>query len=279
MEPKCNQLCIIIVTWNSEKDIAECLNSIYEQTFTNFKIIVIDNDSSDNTCKIVQSYQQDKDNLFLIKERKNNFLTKANNKGIQYAIKYFAPSYILILNPDTILEKNSIELMINRIESLPNNICAIGPKVKFANSRDFGLINSAGLFYDGYLSAYDIGYLQKDNGQFDEEKEVFGVTGACILFRTEALIKVGLYWEKIKLYMDEVELFIRLQKIGYRVIYYPKAIVWHKYMQSTNKFGNKKITKIKNYTWLLIALRHYSIRKKISVIKWYVLNLIKNILK
>lgn len=75
--------------------------------------------------------------------------------------------------------------------------------------------------------------------------------------------------------MDEVELFIRAQKKHWKVLYLPKAILWHKYMQSTNKFKNRRIQKIKNFCWLLIAFRHYRLKSKIAMLIFYIKNYFK----
>lgn len=276
-EQKNSKVGIVIVTYNSENDIKECIESIYKQNYKNFEIILVDNDSKDLTLEIVKSFK--KDNIHILPQNKNKYLTKGNNIGIRFAVDKFNSEYILILNPDTVLEENVLSTLVETIEKSEKN-CAVGPKLKFLNKRDFGLINSAGIFYDGYLQAYDIGFKQKDIEEFNKEREVFGVSGACILFRTKSILDVGLYWEKIKLYMDELELFIRLNKKGYKTIYQPKCTVWHKYMQSTNKIKLKKLRKIQNFTWLLIALRHYEVKKKIKVFLWYFISFIKlNLIK
>lgn len=256
---------VVIVTWNNEKDISECLSSLMEQTLKVGKVVVVDNHSADRTLEIVRSkFPQ----VEIIAQDENYLLTKSNNKGIRYLLDTLYPEFILVLNPDTILEKDTLQKLFNAINK-DNRIGAVGPKVKFYGNRDQGLINSAGLFYDGFSQAYDIGFKEVDNGSYDLEKEVFGVTGACILYRTVMLENIGLYWEKISLYLDEVELFIRARKSDWKVVYVGSALIHHKYMASTDQIKIERINSLKRKAWLWIAIRHYPLKGKLAMIGKY----------
>ena len=208
------KVAIIIVTWNNEKDIEICLTSILNQTYKPLEIVVVDNNSSDQTTAIVETkFPQ----VTLLREKKNLYLTGGNNIGIRYALQEFRPEYIMVLNPDT---KSDPKLVENLVKALEDNehLGAAGPKVKFWNNQNEGLINSAGLVFDGFMQAYDIGFMQKDDGSFDSPADVFGVTGACIMYKTKMLKEIGLYWDRIKMYLDEVEMFIRVHKKGWKVM-------------------------------------------------------------
>jgi len=258
-------VCVIIVTWNNANDIRDCLNSIKDQDYINYKILVIDNASNDKTAWIIEN---EFPNIELKTMSENLFLVKANNFGIEYCIKNYNPSYLMVLNPDTKASTNLVSTLVSKLEQNPN-VAAVGPKVLFWNNKNEGLINSAGLIYDGFNQAYDIGFMQEDKGQFNKDKEVFGVTGASILYRAKIFKDVGLFWERIKLHLDEVELFIRIHKKGWKVIYTPDAILYHKYMQSTDQNKQYKIESAKKKVWLWIALRHYPIKSKLAMIKHY----------
>lgn len=260
-----SKVSVVIVTWNNENDIAECLDSLKEQSFKDFNVVVVDNNSKDSTAKIVKENYSDFVHLLELPE--NKYLTGGNNAGIEFSIKNYSPEFVMVLNPDTKSDTNLIEELLKPMSD--SKVGAVGPKVKFYKDKNDGLINSAGLLYDGFTQAYDIGFLEKDEGQFNETKEVFGVTGACILYRASMLNQIGFYWTKIKLYLDEVEMFIRVKKNGWKVIYQPTATLHHKYMQSTDKFKVTRIERIKKDAWLWIALRHYSLKSKLAVIKYY----------
>ncbi len=255
-------VAIIILTWNNEKDIVDCLNSVKKLDYKNFKVVVVDNNSSDSTTDLVSENFPEVD---LLKLDKNYYFTTGNNKGFEYALEKYNPYFLTILNPDTIVEPDLLKVLIVEIEK-DETIAGVGPKIKFLGGVNEGKINSAGLFYDNFRQAYDIGFAEEDNGQFDHTKEVFGVTGTCILFRSGVIKKTKGFWGILKMYTDEVELFIRVRKLGLKAVYTGKTTVWHKYMQSTNQAKNMKVEKLKLRNWLLIALRHYSLRGKLAML-------------
>lgn len=259
---------IIIVTWNNEKDIEECLDSVFKIDYSNFKVIVIDNKSADKTVSLIKEKFP---KVILFEEQKNIFLTGANNKGIKYSFENLNSDYVMVLNPDTKVEPNLLSELYAEISS-DEKIGAVGPKIKFYKNKNEGLINSAGLLFDGFNQAYDNGFMQKDGPEFNIPMVVFGVTGTCILYKRKMLEEIGLYWEKIKLHQDEVELFIRARKKNWQIKYVPTTTVWHKYMQSTDQNKLYKIDAAKKKVWLWIALRHYPLKSKLAMLKNYILN-------
>jgi hypothetical protein len=259
-------LSIIIVTWNSEKDIGTCLNSIFRQTFTDFKVVVVDNNSKDKTIQKIKKYPK----VDIIKQKSNYFLCKSNNDGIKLAKNKYQSEYFMVLNPDTKLDQNCLAYLVETLNKNPN-VGAVGPKIYFWNNENEGKINSAGLIFDGFMQAYDRGFMEEDKGQYDKEEIVDALSGACIMFRGSALEKVGLYWEPLKMYLDDIEIAIRMKKNKYLNIYQPKAILYHSYMASTKQNKSFSISNQKMNAWLLIALRHYKLKSKLAMIKKYLM--------
>lgn len=259
-------IAIIILTWNNEQDIRDCLDSVLAMDdYPHFQVIVVDNASTDNTAAIVANeYSQ----VTLLEQSKNLYFTGGNNVGLSYAIDTLSSEYAMILNPDTKVAKNLLQVLANKIEK-DERVGAVGPQIKFWANANAGKINSAGLVYDGFMQAYDRGWMEEDKGQYDRNEEVFGVTGTCILFRTKMLREIGLFWQPLKMYLDEVELFIRARKAGWKVLYTGGTEVGHKYMQSTAQNKLLQVEKQKKRNWLLIALRHYPLKAKLAVIKKY----------
>lgn len=267
MKTNSYKVCIVVVTWNNENDILDCLNSLFAQTYKDFRVIVVDNHSHDNTVKIIK---QNFTELDLVEETKNHFLTGGNNIGIRLALNKYNPDYVMVINPDTQVQPNLLDVLVGELAK-DSKIGAVGPKIKFGRSKYHGLLNSTGLIYDGFMQAYDRGFTEEDKDQYAKSEEVFGVSGTCILYRSQMLRETGLYWNVIKMYLDEVELFIRAKKRGWKVIYTPQTTVEHHYMQSTNQHTDKTYNRQRQMmqAWLLIALRHYPVLRKLAMLKKY----------
>lgn len=256
---------VVIVTWNNERDIRECLKSLLAQS-QSVEIVVVDNDSKDKTKEIIK---KEFPIVKLIEQPKNYLLCKSNNDGIKYLWANSTIEYVMVLNPDTKLEKNTVEVLLRGLQK-DEQVAAIGPKILFWKNKNEGKINSAGLIFDGFMQCYDRGFLEKDNGQHNKAENVTALSGACILYRLSALKKSGLYLESLKMYMDDLEMCIRLNKNGYKIMYEPKAILHHAYMASTSQNKEFSISKQKMLAWLLIALKHYPIKSKLAMLKKYI---------
>jgi GT2 family glycosyltransferase len=261
------EIGVIIVTWNNEKDIEECLDSILNQkTDRTFKVAVFDNDSKDRTQEIIKTKYIEQ--VILYDSPDNLYLTGGNNKVLQHFVNEVGTDKVVVLTPDTIVPDNLLEVLAKSLDE-DEKLGAVGPKVIFKNGIDDNLINSAGLIFDGFMQAYDRGFKEKDEGQYNKSEKVFGVTGACIMYRSKMLREIGFYSTEIKLYMDEVELFIRAKKAGWEVLYNPETYIYHKYMQSVNQSTNYKREKEKMKTWMYIANKHYGTKSKLAMKKKY----------
>lgn len=256
---------VIIVTWNNEKDISACLESLNKQKYESYKVIVVDNASADKTTNIIKKKFPE---VKLIDSKKNLYLTGGNNLGIEYAIKNYNSKYVMVLNPDTKASTNLISALVDVAEG-NDKVGAVGPKIKFWNNENEGLLNSTGLVFDGFMQAYDRGILEKDKGQYDQEEEMRAISGTCILYRVETLKQVGLYWNAIKMYLDELELSMRIRRAGWKIIYTPKTTLKHSYMVSTKQNSNFSMNDQKRRAWLFIALRHYPLKSKLAMTKYY----------
>ena len=101
------KVSVVIVTWNNEKDIEECLDSLKTQSFKDFNVVVVDNHSKDSTAKIVREKYSDFSHLIELPD--NIYLTGGNNVGMEFSIKNYSPEFVMVLNPDTKCEPNLIK--------------------------------------------------------------------------------------------------------------------------------------------------------------------------
>lgn len=205
----------IIVTYNGEKYIEDCMNSLLMQT-QKTDILLVDNDSSDMTCKIVQEkYPQ----VTIIHVGFNSGFAHANNMGIQYAIdkKY---EYIMLLNEDTVADKKLVENLMKYADRRT----AVVPKI----------------YKNGSLSKvwYAAGKMDFKNGKaincqkefVNQMTEVSFMTGCCMLVHTEIFREIGLFDENYYLYYEDTDLSLRMYIHNIRMLYVPDVYVWHRMM-------------------------------------------------
>lgn len=230
-------LSVVIVTWNSEKDIRACLNSIQLNSLPEKEVIVIDNNSQDRTTEIIEAEFPD---IRLVKNRKNFGYARANNQGILLS----QGRYILLLNPDTKLETDVLTPMIDFMEKNPQ-VGSLGPKVL---NPDGSIQQSVRQFPNYEILLWEFLLLSRlfpknrrlgkwRMGYFDYNSltEVDQPMASCLLIQRAALAKIGLMDERFPFYFNDVDLSLRLKQAGYKAFFFPNARVWHKRGASTEK--------------------------------------------
>lgn len=221
MHPK---VYIIIVNWNGEADTLECLESLKNNDYPNYKVVIIDN-GSDREIRI------DDSKVKVIYNKKNLGFSGGNNVGIKYALKNKA-EYVLLLNNDTIVSNNFLSKMI-RVAEKDEKAGIIGPKIYFPDSKKIwfagGEINW--LYNKGTMR----GFNQIDNGQYDypEAQKTDYITGCCLLIKNEAIKKIGLMPEEYFLYYEDTDWSLKAKKEGFECIFVPAAVIWHKGSKSS----------------------------------------------
>ncbi len=240
MKPK---LSIIIVNFNAEKFLVECLDSICAQTKQiSFDIWVVDNNSIDASVPMVQ---QNFPQVNLIENKENIGFAKANNQ----AIARCTGDYILLLNPDTLVLQNAVEKMGDFMDANPTvGIC--GCKVlnedrtlQLACRRSiptlgvafFRLTGLSKLFPKSKLtSKYNLTYIDP-NGPH----EVDAVSGAFLMIRRKVVDDIGFLDERFFMYGEELDWCLRTKKAGWTVMYYPDAEIIH-YKGECSKSNSRK---------------------------------------
>lgn len=224
-----SNVSIVIVNWNGWDDTIECLESIYKIDYPDYKIILVDNNSQDDSVKRIKDYSNNKE-LTIIENEENYGFAEGNNIGIKYALKHLNPEYILLLNNDTIVNKDFLKEMIKAGEK-NRHIGILGPKIYHYDRPD--IIWSAGSKISWkFARGIQIGTGEIDKGQYDEPKEVEYVTGSAFLIKKAVIDKIGLMDKNYFLYFEESDWTLRANRAGYKSLYVPAAKVWHKVSQS-----------------------------------------------
>jgi GT2 family glycosyltransferase len=229
---------IVIVTWNSQEFIRNCLDSIFlsQGNFTS-EVIVVDNDSSDETAKIVEQLYP---HVNLIQNKKNLGYAKANNQGIEKA----RGEYILLLNPDTQVLEDSLSLMYGFMEENPN-IGALGAKLLNPDKsvqpscREFPTFSTLIWEFSGLSRLFPrsrvFGRWRMGYFNFDKQRETDQPMGSCLMLRRATLEDVGAFDENFVMFFNDVDLCFRIKKGDWKIYFYPEAKVIHYKGASTRK--------------------------------------------
>lgn len=226
------KLAIIIVNWNGKNFLRDCLDSLRNQTHKDFRIILVDNGSEDDSVSLVRANYPEVETIELLK---NTGFAKANNIGIKKALEDGNIKYILTLNNDTKVCANFMAEMLSSAENHPG-AGSIQPKVL---NYDGTKIDSAGILIYKDMSAQNRGYEEKDGGKYNQEAEIFGASACAAIYAREALEKTKLpgdnyFDEDYFAYFEDVDLAWRLRLTGFRSFYCPQAIVVH-FQSATGK--------------------------------------------
>ncbi len=213
-----NKVSVIIVNYNGKKWLEKCLTSITNQTYKNYEVIFVDNNSTDDSVNYVkQNFKQVK----LIENDHNGGFAEGNNLGIKHA----TGEYIILLNNDTYVEKDYIEKFVKVFVEFPN--CGVAQS-KIVLMNEPKKLDIACTFWPHTTMLYYEGL--GDNStkkRYQEPKKMFSVKGASMIFRKNLADKIGLFDESFWAYYEETDFCHRCLVWGYDIIYYPKTTCYH----------------------------------------------------
>ncbi|MFZ5559724.1 MAG: glycosyltransferase family 2 protein [Patescibacteria group bacterium] len=232
---------INILTYNGQKFIEACLNSVLKQTYPNIEVLVVDNNSTDNTIeKVKEILREFKGNQRVILNKRNLGFAGGHNIGIRES----RGKYIVCLNQDVVLDKDFVKYGVEATEE-DKRIGSVQAKVlQLNNGIRTNIIDTVGftVFKSGKI--LDTGQGEKDKGQYDSLIEIFGVNGVAPFYRREALndVKLGKEYfdEDFFCYAEDFDLAFRFRWNGWKCIYSPKAILWHDRTSSKSAGGGWK---------------------------------------
>jgi len=236
---------IIILNYNAGELLLNCVDSLKKSTYTNLEILIVDNISSDNSQKKCKEKFPD---IKLIQNNENLGYCGGNNVGINEA----KGKFIVILNPDTIIEPNCIDELILAYNKFGNALYQ--PKILSLNEKD--IIQSTG----NMLHVFGFGFARdKGNKVTNKEESIEKIgyaSGTCLFTSREVFDKIGLLDEFPFLYHDDLDLGWRAAQIGINSYYVPKSKIFHVESYSL-KWSSKK------FYWLernrkYCLLTHYS---------------------
>jgi GT2 family glycosyltransferase len=248
-------VAVVILNWNGKHHLEQFLPSVLATTYSNCKIIVADNASTDGSVDYLQQHFPQVE-LILLKEN-HGFA-----KGYNEALKEVSADYYMLLNSDVEVQPGWLQPMVDVLEK-ESNAVACQPKIRAFNNRHlFEYAGGAGGWLDlfGYPFArgrvFDI--CEEDQGQFDNTEEVFWASGAAMLIKSEVYHQLKGFDEYFFAHQEEIDLCWRIHLAGYKIFCCPQSVVYHvgggtlprgNSKKTFLNFRNNQILLAKNLPW------------------------------
>jgi len=265
---------VLVINWDGIEHLDDCLRSLVESDYANARFLLIDNASDDESVAFVRdTFGHDK-RIELLELPANLGWSGGNNAGMQHAIDAGA-DYVLLLNNDTRIAMDAISKLVEVAKSNPE-IGALAPKLLMFYEDD--ILNSIGLEASTIGASWDRGIGRIDSDRWSGVTETVGVCGAGMFLRVQALHRTGLLPRDFEIYLDDLDLCLRIWDAGYRILTCPEARIWHKFsatMGEGTRVRRKYYLNTRNRA--RIILRNFPPSRMRSVLSDYILGEVRAI--
>lgn len=236
------KVTVIIPNYNGMKYIKDCLDSLQEQSMTDFDVIVVDNASTDGSIELVEEMYKD----VIVKKLDQNYgFCHAVNVGISMT----KTDYLILLNNDTKVDREFVKELYVAIDKYTDTF-AVASKMLQLNAPD--KIDAAGDLYCALGWAFSLG---KDHSKarYDKESVVFSACGGAAIYRKSIFDQIGYFDELHFSYLEDVDVCYRARIMGYKNRYTPKAVVYHAGSGTTGSRHNSfKVRLAARNSWYVI---------------------------
>lgn len=213
---------IILINWNGKQFLPACLDAIAGQSYRDYEVVIIDNNSTDASQDLLRQRQTPPAARLLLNAQNLGYCGGANQ-----GVRETRGEYVLLLNPDVMLHEEYLARLIGGMQGDPTIGTATGKVLRF----DRHTIDSTGQFLRKDLTPLERGYGEPDTGQYEHAEYVFSACGAVVLYRRamlEAIQLAGEYFdETYSSYYEDLDVGWRAQIFGWKAYYVPEAIAYH----------------------------------------------------
>lgn len=284
-KPK-NELAIIIVNYNTEKLLEDCLTSVYkaDKPRGGLQVVVVDNGSVDGSAKMVEDkFHQ----VVLVKSKENLGFAKANNVGVDHA----DAKYVLFLNSDTVIKRYALVKPLKYIKNHPRvggltiRLFLKDGSIDYDNHRGFPtpwvsfckLFGLSSLFPNStFFNGYYLGFKN-----LNRTHPIPVTAGSYLLMPTRLFKEIGRWDETFFFYGEDIDLCYKINQAGYKIVYYPKVSTLHLRGASSglrkenkgisSKENRIKVAKASTKAWEIFYNKYYT-NKYPRIVTWLVLS-------
>lgn len=207
---------IIVLNYNAGDLLIDCVKSLFETSYVNYEVIVVDNASNDGSHK---KCKERFGRIHLIENTENLGYCEGNNVGIRQA----KGEFVVILNPDTIVDPNWLKELVSAFYQYGDGMY----QPKFLTTTDHSILMSTGNMIQLFGFGYSRGKGEKDNNQFENHEIVGYASGTCLFTSMRIMKKLGMFDSFLFAYHDDLDLCWRAALQGIKSHYVPKSIVYH----------------------------------------------------
>ncbi len=241
---------IIIPNWNGKSMLEHCLSSLKRQTFSNFRVIVVDNGSSDGSIELLETSFPE---VRLIRLHHNTGFSVAVNKGIASSVG----PWLLLLNNDMEVAEDCLENLRLAVLQYPQfHVFAL----KMMSFHERQVIDGAG---DAVLRGgvgYRIGTMEEDRGEFQKDRESFGACAGAALYSKSFFNKVGHFDADFFAYLEDVDLNMRARRHGLRCMFIAGARVYHIGSASSGSKINPLTVRLSTRNNIYVLVKNYPLQ-------------------
>ncbi len=240
---------IVLLSYNSRDDLAECIPSLIKQTYTNHEIIIVDNASTDGSAEFIKKNYP---SIRLIETGKNLGYPAGNNVGFAHA----KGEYIVVVNPDTVADRKWLEELIKPLESNPE-IALTTSKILMYYHKDHINTCANTTHYTGLDFCRG---LNESADNYATQQTVGAISGCSFAIRRDMLDYIEGFDPDFFLYMEDADLSWRARLAGGKIVYTPRSIICHKFKLSIAPWKhfylerNRYLTLIKNLSTKTLIL-------------------------
>lgn len=259
---------IVVLNWNGALDTLGCISSLKNIDYPYYEIVVVDNGSTDDSVKRIRREHPD---IKIIEVGKNLGYTIGNNIGIKYAIDKFA-EYVLVLNNDTLVRPDFLKKLIDKTAE-HEDYTIFSPQIRLYPKKDFLWYAGGRIFWPAASTQLFCRNKKLSSSSIKKPTEVNFVTGSAMLVRAEVFKKIGGFDGKFFCYFEETDWQARAMKKGFKIMYIPESIIYHKVARASGGEGNPKMQYYFFRNNLLFARKNLPPVFWITFVPFYILRL------
>ncbi len=226
-------VAVVTLNWNGSSFLQECVDSILLSNYENFRVIVVDNGSTDNSLHLLETHYRANSQVIVLRKTKNLGYSLGMNVGLQHGFNVLNAEYCLLMNNDTRLDAQAISALVD-VAQTTNDIAFVTGKVFYYDNPDtFQTVGKKS--HHVFVNGGHIGRGEIDKGQYDQDAEIAFCDDIFWLVSRHVFTTTGGYDPEFFLQAEDFDWQLRAKNAGFKIMFAYKAMLWHKESMTIGK--------------------------------------------